>query len=199
MSYRPGSEVPWPAQPRDVTAAFAWIKTRIGSRGGNPEQIFLVGHSSGGLLVATVATDSTFLKEWNLSLRDIAGCVPMGTLLTAEPVERTWSPDRLASLFATNSYMKLFRTPEIFNTAHNPVPLAESPAFLILVAEGEREQPPILASAETFTASVIKAGGHGAFEILPERTHRTTIFLMTTPDDTTVQRIVKFINDTMAP
>ena len=44
----------FPAQIEDVAAAFAWVKRNIADKGGDPNQVFLMGHSSG----------RTFLCYW---------------------------------------------------------------------------------------------------------------------------------------
>ncbi|MBI3666472.1 MAG: carboxylesterase family protein, partial [Acidobacteria bacterium] len=67
--------------PRDVAAAFAWVKKNIGTRGGDESRVFLVGHSSGAHLVALLGADGKYLEEFHLSKKSIAGVVPIGSLI----------------------------------------------------------------------------------------------------------------------
>lgn len=46
VNYRLAPAHAWPAQAEDVAAAAAWVRAHIGSRGGDPDKLFLVGHSS---------------------------------------------------------------------------------------------------------------------------------------------------------
>lgn len=62
---------------RDVASAFRWVHDRIGTYGGDPSRVFVMGHSSGGQLAALLCTDDRLLKAEGLSLAPIAGCVPV--------------------------------------------------------------------------------------------------------------------------
>lgn len=193
MSYRLASDGNWPAQPRDVAAAFAWVRKNISSRNGDSSRIFLVGHSSGALLVALASSDEKYLKEFGLSFSDIAGCVPMGTLLEDSLSTGGVPKERIDRAFVNDPYLKIFGNLEAFKDSW-PMRHINSrmPPFLILIAEAERFQPPILESAETFAAEAKKAGAQAAFEILKDRTHIGTINKMVTTDDATLQRIIQF-------
>lgn len=193
MSYRLASDGNWPAQPRDVATAFAWVRKNIASRGGDPGKIFLVGHSSGALLVALVSSDEKYLKEFGLSFSDIAGCVPMGALLEDNINTEGVPKERIDRAFANDPYLKIFGNLEAFKDSWPMRHINNRmPPFLILIAESERFQPPILASSEKFAAEAKKAGAQVAFEILKDRTHMGTVNKMVTTDDSTLQRIVQF-------
>ncbi len=53
----------------------AWVHDNIADFGGDPNQIFLMGHSAGAMLVAQVATDETFLKEARKDLGLLKGVI----------------------------------------------------------------------------------------------------------------------------
>ena len=67
VNYRLLSAAPWPAPAEDVALAIAWLRAQIAARGGDPRKLFLLGHSSGAMLVALVGSDARFLKQHNLS------------------------------------------------------------------------------------------------------------------------------------
>ncbi|WP_367175014.1 alpha/beta hydrolase [Flavobacterium sp.] len=60
-----------------VAKAVEWTKLNIGKYKGNPNEIFLTGHSAGGHLVALVATNPKYLKDKSIIkgviLNDAAG------------------------------------------------------------------------------------------------------------------------------
>jgi acetyl esterase/lipase len=62
VNYRLGEAGRYPVAAQDVANAIAWVHNNIAQFGGNPDRMFLAGHSSGGALVATVATIDRFLK-----------------------------------------------------------------------------------------------------------------------------------------
>src|SRR5690348_1469781 len=47
LSHRLAPADKFPAQAEDVAAAFAWVQKNIGTRGGDPKRVVLMGHSSG--------------------------------------------------------------------------------------------------------------------------------------------------------
>ena len=52
-TYRLAPDHPWPAGARDVGAAVTWLRENVGQYGGDPEQIFVMGLSSGAFHSAT--------------------------------------------------------------------------------------------------------------------------------------------------
>lgn len=63
------------AQAEDAAAAVAWIKSNAGSRGGDPDRLFVMGHSAGGHLAALINCDPVYLARHGLSPSDLAGVI----------------------------------------------------------------------------------------------------------------------------
>lgn len=61
----------------DVAKAFAWVQKNIAEDGGDPNRIFVGGHSSGAQLAALLCTDDRYLREEGVSVEVIKGCVPV--------------------------------------------------------------------------------------------------------------------------
>ena len=61
----------------DVAKAIHWTHDHAGEYGGDPNAIFVMGHSAGAQLAALVCTDNRYLKAEKLSLSIIKGCVPV--------------------------------------------------------------------------------------------------------------------------
>lgn len=62
---------------RDVASALRWTHEHVGGYGGDPNRIFVMGHSAGAQLAALICTDDRFLKAEKLSFDMIKGCVPV--------------------------------------------------------------------------------------------------------------------------
>jgi acetyl esterase/lipase len=77
VNYRFVPNVAMEAIVRDIAKAVRWVHDHIGERGGDPNRIFLMGHSAGAQLAALVCTDDRFLKAERLSLSILKGCVPV--------------------------------------------------------------------------------------------------------------------------
>jgi len=70
-----------PDHVEDIAAAIAWVHSNIANWGGDPNKIFLMGHSSGAMLVALVSTDEQYLDRHGLSLDAIGGTIAVDTAL----------------------------------------------------------------------------------------------------------------------
>lgn len=73
-SYRLASQgFHYPSQVQDVRAALDWIFSNIRSRGGDPDRIFVGGHSAGAILTADVALKEEWLKAEGLPANLVKG------------------------------------------------------------------------------------------------------------------------------
>ena len=57
VEYRLAPQAPWPGGAQDVARAVAWTHEHCESWGGDPDRLFLVGHSAGGTHAASYACD----------------------------------------------------------------------------------------------------------------------------------------------
>jgi acetyl esterase/lipase len=62
---------------RDIAKSIRWVHEHIAEYGGDPNRLFIMGHSAGAQLAALVCTDDRYLKDEGLSLAIIKGCVPV--------------------------------------------------------------------------------------------------------------------------
>jgi len=62
---------------RDIAKSIHWVHDHIAARGGDPQRLFVMGHSAGAQLAALVSIDDRYLKAEGLSLGIIKGCVPV--------------------------------------------------------------------------------------------------------------------------
>ncbi len=80
LNYRLTPDVMHPARVEDVAAGIAWTHANIAEYGGDPNQIFLLGHSAGAHLVALVATNPAFLARHRLVPNAVLkGVMPIDT------------------------------------------------------------------------------------------------------------------------
>lgn len=77
ISYRLSPAVRHPEHARDAARAFGWVRHRIAGYGGDPDHLFLMGHSAGGHLAALLATDPKYLKEADVPAGALKGVIPM--------------------------------------------------------------------------------------------------------------------------
>ena len=76
-NYRLLPEVTMDVLIRDVAASFGWMHRNIAKYGGDPNRIYVGGHSAGAQLAAIICTDDRYLKEQGVSFEVLRGCVPV--------------------------------------------------------------------------------------------------------------------------
>ncbi len=75
-NYRLYPKVRKPSFIEDAAAAVAWVFKNIERYGGDPDQIFVSGHSAGGYLANMIAMDKKWLKAHQIDADHIAGVIP---------------------------------------------------------------------------------------------------------------------------
>ncbi len=76
VDYRLSPCVKAPAYINDAAAAVAWTFENIEQYGGDPNRIFVSGHSAGGYLTSMVGMDKRWLAAHEIDANRIAGLVP---------------------------------------------------------------------------------------------------------------------------
>lgn len=76
-NYRLYPKIKAPTYIDDAAAAVAWVFQNIEKYGGDPDQIFLSGHSAGGYLVSMIGMDKQWLKKYQVDANQIAGLIPL--------------------------------------------------------------------------------------------------------------------------
>jgi acetyl esterase/lipase len=183
VNYRLSPGVTHPAHVQDAAASFAWVKRNIAKYGGNPDQVFVVGHSAGAYLVALLGTDERYVAAHKLSLRDIRGVVPVSAFYW---VERTGvAPDRDKSVWGTDKSVWIDASP-----AHHL--RKDAPPMLVLYADGDDEWR---RQQNVEMAQVLKAAGAEHVDIvqIAARTHNTIWSKVAEPNDETAGRIIQFV------
>jgi acetyl esterase/lipase len=73
--YRLRPEGIYPAMLEDSAAAFAWARANVARLGGDPERMFVAGHSAGAYNAAMLALDGRWLGRHDLAPDAIAGVI----------------------------------------------------------------------------------------------------------------------------
>ena len=184
VNYRLSPGVAHPEHIKDAAASFAWVKRHIAEYGGNPDRIFVIGHSAGAYLVALLSTDERYLVAHKLSLRDIRGAVPVSAFYW---VERTGvAPDRDKSVWGTDQKVWVDASP-----AHHLH--AGVPPVLILYADGDEDWR---RQQNIEVAQAIKAAGSANVSVamIKGRTHNSIWSEIGADRDEVAERIIKFVS-----
>jgi len=188
VNYRLAADAAWPAQAEDIVAAVAWARDHIAERGGDPEKLFLFGHSSGAMLVALVGTDAATA---------VRGVVPMGSIMWDDQVQealRTHTRQEVEAAFKRSPDNRMFSSLDAY-LDHWPMGHigAGLPPFLFLIAEEEQEHPPVLRTNRAFVEKARALGNKADLIVLPHRTHMSAVRSLHVPGDEVFAIVRNFV------
>jgi len=174
----------------DIATAIRWAHDHAKEFGGNPNAIFVMGHSAGAHLAALVCTDERYLKAEGLPLSIIKGCVPVDTAAYDVPMR-----------FAQSDAAKSSQGKAIFGeTAESHRELSPIsyvgkvqaiPAFLILHVA---DRPDSKAQSEHFGKALQAAGISAAVVQAEGKTHGTINSELGLASDKPTQALFEFMD-----
>ena len=142
-----------------------WVKENINNYGGNPDRIFLSGHSAGGHLAALICTDDQYFQKLGIAnpikgliLIDAAGLDMYGYLL-----EEKLSND--------NTYLKTFTPDQKKWKDASPLYHLHKGIPPMTVFRGGKTYPSIVSSNEKFIKAMQEFAPETPYEILKSKKH----------------------------
>ena len=182
-NYRLSPTVMHPAHMEDATAAFVWTKRNIEMYGGDPNRVFVAGHSAGAYLAALMSVDSSYLAAHGMKLSDIRGTIPISPFLYVE--EPAVAPRRPKTVWGTNEDVWL-------RASVRPYIGSDKPPMLFIYADGDdfwrREQN------DRLKAELMAHGNKVFLEQIANRTHGSVNSKMGEDHDPGMMRIATFID-----
>lgn len=174
----------FPANVQDVAASVAWVRRNIGEYGGDPEQIYLMGHSAGAHLVSMVGTDASYLRAHGLRPGQLKGIVALDTqaynldLLAADSGGRL--PPVFARAFGQDRNVRLNASPAL-RVSGDTAP----PPFAIGYSGGRRGRAPEdrRKQANLFAEALRAHGGKAVVVSAPSTTHEDIMNNFGDPSD----------------
>jgi acetyl esterase/lipase len=126
VDYRLFPQVRFPVFVQDVANAIAWARSNAHAHGGDPQRIFVAGHSAGAHIAALIATDPSYLAAGGMHPRDLAGVIGIAGPYDFLPIT---DPD----------LKQVFGAPEQWPQSQ-PVNFVsgDEPPFLLLHGTGDR-------------------------------------------------------------
>lgn len=96
VNYRLSPKAKHPAYIYDAAESVAWVFNNIELFGGNPESIYVSGHSAGGYLTLMVGLDKSYLQKYGVDSDKIKGLLPSAVrpIPTTPFVKNAGSPSK---------------------------------------------------------------------------------------------------------
>lgn len=189
-NYRLSGEDKHPAQIEDVASAVKWVHDHIAEYGGNPGNVYLMGHSAGCHLVTLAGLDGKWLNQARLKPTDLAGVISWsgGAFdLVAKEAEKGMYAQYIDQCFGSDPAVWADASPI------NHIKKGQAmPRFLFASAGGDKEGSRAL--SQTMVQRIKEAGGSAQWVILPGKVHWSADYAVGLAGDTTGNILLDFVN-----
>ncbi len=182
-TYRLAPLASWPSGAEDMRALVDWVRKNARTHGGDPDRLFLMGHSAGATHVATYAFDSRFQPPDGHGLA--------GIVLVSGRYRLRWDPDD-PSLDSIREYFGDDPTLYESRSVVTHVPASDVAAMLVVA---ERDQPNLVeTSGELFSALCRRDEGRcPRFLQLRHHNHLSEVIHFNTGDELLGSEILDFV------
>lgn len=186
-NYRLSPKATYPAYLDDAAASVAWVKKHIAEHGGDPNKVFVSGHSAGGYLAAAIGMDPKYLQPYGLTTNDLAGLLPVAPQVFTHFQIREERGVKNAQT-----------TPVIDEAAPAYHVRPDAPAMLLIF--GDKDWPARAEEIRYFIA-MLKLVKHPDAECMEiaDRNHGTVMGKIADPNDPARRAIVRFIESHPTP
>jgi len=189
-NYRLSPEVQHPAHVQDVAKTIAWVYRNAANYQGDPNCIFLMGHSAGAHLVALVATDEKYLEAEGLTPNILRGVI----LLDGGGYDIPRLIEANPRLYTRYYEVPFSEDPLVWEDASPIKHIAEGkgiPPFLIIhKGEGKLSRLP----AQWIFEALQKAGIYAEVYYTTGKTHMTLDGDIGKPGDEATKQILDFLD-----
>lgn len=162
--YRLAPDHVYPAFVEDTARVFAWVKGHIGSYGGDPARVILMGHSAGAYNATMIAIDPAWLKPHGLKPGDALGVLALAGPLSFNPLKT----DSTRAIFEGAGEIDRARPIKLAATG-----AASAPPFLLL--HGTADTTVGDHNSRNFADAVNAAGGRASVKLYAGAGHLTVV------------------------
>lgn len=177
QSYRLVPEVAYADVLGDVVLGLDWTARNVARHGGDPSRLFLMGHSAGGQLAATVALDD------DLHRSRVRGCIALSAIWDLEDLHAAEDE----AFHRRVTYRVFGRDPERWRR-HSPVRRAADARMPFLLMVGERDYPYLVPQAVRAAAEL-----QAPLEIARGLDHDDMVLTFGTRGDPLTPRVSAFV------
>lgn len=155
--YRVAPDVRFPAFVEDGARAVRWVRETIASYGGDPDDIWLMGHSAGAHIGALIVTDDHYLAAAGVPRESIRGFVGLAGPYAVDPLKYAITRDAFAGLETA--------------AAAQPMTYVEGDEPPMLLLHGARDETVWPVNTHAFARRVNAAGGRAEVIDVPDAGH----------------------------
>jgi acetyl esterase/lipase len=165
--YRKTPKHRFPAFVEDTASAIAWTHANIGKHQGDPEKLFIMGHSAGAHLVMMTALDRQWLAAKGLDTSIIKGVIGLAGGYDFLP------------LTTESSKIALGQWPDLTETQPVTYVRADAPPLLLLTGDADTVVKP--RNSNSLNAKMAELGGKSELKIYPGVDHSGIVMAISRP------------------
>jgi len=185
--YRHYPAVRFPEFVHDAARAVGWTQRQIARYGGDPDRIFLMGHSSGAHLAAMLTLNREYLARERFDRAALRGMIGLAGPYDFLPLTDADLRD-------------MFGPPERYELSQ-PITYADGDNPPLLLMHGEDDTTVRVRNTRNLAAAVSKAGGAVETVIYPEMSHARIVASLAAPlrgSADVLQQVARFIHENSA-
>jgi len=163
--YRKFPGVKFPDFVRDGAAVVAWTRANAERLGGDPEALFVMGHSAGAHIAALLALDPSYVQEVGGDAGWLRGMIGL-----AGPYDFNARREDLAEIFEGAPY-----------DSTQPLSYAASAKLPLLLLHGEADRTVFKKNTVNLAAAITRAGGDARTHFYDETDHSGIVAALSIP------------------
>jgi arylformamidase len=184
VGYRLAPQAVFPAGFEDGAAAVAWVYRTISEHGGDPDHLFVGGHSAGGHYTSLLAVRRDWQSAMRLPREVVRGCLPVSGVF--DFTEGSGLSMRPRFLGPADSGSERPASP-LHNIQDKPPPF--------LIAHGDKDFPHLMRQAEAMEQALTKTGGKVTRIVLEGCDHLSASYVCGDAPGPWVPAAVKFMQE----
>lgn len=185
--YRLYPDVRYPSFLKDGAKAVRWVRDNIADHGGDPGQIYLIGHSAGAYIAAMLALNADYLAAEDMMPRDLAGVIGLAGPYDFLPIKDP-------------QVKEIFQSEDMAET--QPISYAQEQSPPLLLLTGDDDLTVLPRNSRALADAVNGTGGKATIKTYDRVGHAGIILSLASPfrwlapvlDD-----ILDYLDQSMAP
>jgi acetyl esterase/lipase len=185
INYRLSPEVTHPAHTQDGALAVAWLVGHIAEYGGDPNTIYLTGHSAGGHMMSLLTLDPQYLGAVDVPLDVIKGVISYSGIYWIDDWIMNWA----GNAFSRDEKQRQAVSP--INLIEDAIEERDLPPFLMIASEND--YPELLIEQADMGAMFDKFGSEYVAHVIDDRDHFGLVTRIGSADDPTTAIILAWL------